>query len=203
MIPIQQKNFNGHIAPGSSDCLETWSRNYYLIIERYADTITGMFYGHSHADEFEMFYEAKDYRKPTNVAYLGPSVTTYENFNPAYRIYYVDGDHENTTREVFDHETWTMDLNKANEDNSEPVWYKLYSAKDAYQMKSLRAEQWDSLLQRMTKDSNLFDMFYKNYYRNSAATPYCDKQCKIQILCDLKSGKSHSRRQLCSDLEVT
>lgn len=35
--------------------------------------------------------------RPTNVAYLGPSVTTYEKFNPAYRIYYVDGDHKDTS----------------------------------------------------------------------------------------------------------
>lgn len=35
------------------------------------------------------FFSISD--KPINIAYMGPSVTTYENFNPAYRIYYVDG----------------------------------------------------------------------------------------------------------------
>lgn len=49
--------FAGHIPPGASDCMKVWSRNYYEIVERYEDTITAQFYGHTHADEFEMFYD--------------------------------------------------------------------------------------------------------------------------------------------------
>ncbi|VEN62727.1 unnamed protein product [Callosobruchus maculatus] len=56
----------------------------------------------------------------------------------------------------------------------------------------------DILMWLMYVDAPLF----RNYYRNSAATPDCDKLCKIQVLCDLKSGKSQSRKQLCSDLEL-
>lgn len=102
--------------------MKTWSHNFYSIIERFERTVTAQFYGHSHADEFEVFYETTEYSKkkarrlrfkawkyknkkflkftgrPTSVAYLGPSVTTYEDFNPAYRIYYVQGDHEESTR---------------------------------------------------------------------------------------------------------
>lgn len=111
----------GHIAPGSSDCMKVWSRNFYAIIDRFESTILAQFYGHSHADEFEVFYDVQENSniktkggklkqqrnnkdlftftgRPTGVAYLGPSVTTYDHYNPAYRIYYVDGDHENTTR---------------------------------------------------------------------------------------------------------
>lgn len=32
------------------------------------------------------------------IAYLGPSVSPYYDLNPGYRIYYVDGDHEKSTR---------------------------------------------------------------------------------------------------------
>ncbi|XP_060532575.1 sphingomyelin phosphodiesterase-like isoform X2 [Cylas formicarius] len=88
----------GHIAPGSYDCMKMWSNNFYDIVERYEYTIVAQFYGHSHHDEFEVFYDTAEYSRPTNVAYLGPSVTTYENFNPAYRIYYIDGDYNGTTR---------------------------------------------------------------------------------------------------------
>ena len=45
-----------------------------------------------------MFLESNILERPTAVAYVGPSVTTYDNYNPSYRIYYVDGDHEKTTR---------------------------------------------------------------------------------------------------------
>nr|XP_023023027.1 sphingomyelin phosphodiesterase-like [Leptinotarsa decemlineata] len=191
----------GHIPPGSFDCMKTWSSNFYSIVDRFQDTIVAQFYGHSHADEFELFYETQKYSRPIAVAYLGPSVTTFENFNPAYRVYYVDGDRLNSTREVLDHETWTMDLDKANKEDKDPTWYKLYTAKDAYAMESLKPEEWNKLVERMVNDQDLFDLFYKNYYRDSPVRPFCDAQCKLQILCDLKSGKSNDRRHLCHELE--
>ncbi|XP_056645510.1 sphingomyelin phosphodiesterase-like isoform X1 [Diorhabda sublineata] len=191
----------GHIAPGSSDCLKTWSMNYYSIVDRYRHVITGQFYGHSHADEFELFYETKNYSQPINIAYLGPSITTYENHNPAYRIYYVDGDYNNSTRFVLDHETWTTDLEKANEGENEPIWYKLYSARDTYGIQSLSPEMWDKFIDKMAADPYYFNIFYKNYYRDSPTRPYCDSECRVRILCDLKSGRSQDRLHLCNKLQ--
>ncbi|XP_019869061.1 sphingomyelin phosphodiesterase [Aethina tumida] len=192
----------GHIPPGSSDCMKTWSANFNRIVNRYENIITGQFYGHSHADEFEVFYDMPENSRATNVAYLGPSVTTYDNYNPAYRIYYVDGDHNATTREVIDHETWTMDLDLANEGDNEPIWYRLYSAKSAYGFPSLRPAYWSKLITDMVGDEYLFNDFYKFYYRDSPTRPKCNEQCRLQILCDLRSAKSNSRRELCHDLEV-
>lgn len=56
------------------------------------------FYGHSHFDEFEVFYDTSDFKRPVNVAYIAPSITPWKDCNPAYRIYYVDGDRPKTTR---------------------------------------------------------------------------------------------------------
>lgn len=53
----------GHIPPGDSDCLKVWSENFYKIIDRYEQTITAQFYGHTHTDEFEVFYDAETYSK--------------------------------------------------------------------------------------------------------------------------------------------
>lgn len=33
-----------------------------------------------------------------SIAYIGPSVTTYQQLNPGYRIYEVDGDYVNSSR---------------------------------------------------------------------------------------------------------
>ncbi|XP_066150731.1 sphingomyelin phosphodiesterase-like isoform X2 [Euwallacea fornicatus] len=195
----------GHISPGSADCMKSWSKNFYDIVNRYEGTVKALFYGHSHADEFQLFYETVDEysRRPTAVAYLAPSVTTFTNHNPAFRIYYVDGDHENTTRDVLEHETWTFDMEMANKlPNNEPQWYKLYSATETYEMENLSPSEWNKVVERMMIDDDLFQRFYKNYYRNSPTAPDCDTKCKIQILCDLKSAKSHSRRQLCNEINV-
>lgn len=82
----------GHIPPGQSDCLKVWSRNFYSIVDRYEDTIAAMYFAHTHFDEFSVFYDVEEMRRPTSIAYIAPSLTTYENNNPAYRIYYVDAE---------------------------------------------------------------------------------------------------------------
>ncbi|XP_072401672.1 sphingomyelin phosphodiesterase-like [Diabrotica undecimpunctata] len=191
----------GHIPPGSSDCLKAWSRNFYSIVDRYKDIVRAQFYGHSHADEFELFYETENYSKPINVAYLGPSITTYENHNPAYRIYYIEGDFSHSNRDVLDHETWTTDLEHANKGHNEPVWYKSYSARDTYGMQSLAPEEWNKLIDKMAASDDCFDLFYRHYYRHSPTRPSCDTECKVQILCDLKTGKSQDRKHMCGELQ--
>lgn len=190
----------GHIPPGHSDCLKVWSRNYYHIINRYEATITAQFFGHTHFDEFELFYDHNDLSRVTNVAYVGPSVTPYYDLNPGYRIYYVDGDHKSTTRAVVDHETWVMNLKEANLYNY-PIWYQLYSTRSAYQMPSLLPQDWDNLLNKLTSDTKLFDLYYKHYWKNSPVRPACDAECKKRMLCDLRSGRSHDRKGLCQELE--
>ncbi|KAK9876806.1 hypothetical protein WA026_015044 [Henosepilachna vigintioctopunctata] len=204
---LQSAEFNGekvhvigHIPPGHSDCLKVWSRNYYSIINRYESTITAQFFGHTHYDEFEVFYDHQDLSRPSSIAYVGPSVSPYYDLNPGYRIYYVDGDHDHTTRGVIDHETWTMNLREANL-YGYPIWFKLYSARQAFGMESLKPQDWDNLVEKMSNDPKLFELFYKYYYKASPVRPPCDTSCKKKILCDLRSGRSHDKKNLCGGLE--
>lgn len=98
--------------------------------------------------------------RPINIAYIGPSITPFINLNPSYRIYYIDGDHDKTTRTVVDHETWIMDLESANL-NDNPVWFKSYSARDAYSMKGLRPSDWHEFIEKMKNNDTLFDSYFK------------------------------------------
>nr|XP_023022925.1 sphingomyelin phosphodiesterase-like [Leptinotarsa decemlineata] len=182
---------------------EIFDRNhsqYYAIISRYESTITAQFFGHTHYDEFEVFYDHKDLGRAVSIGYVGPSVTPYYDLNPGYRIYYVDGDHDKSTRAVVDHESWTMNLREANL-YGYPIWFKLYTAKQAFGLDALRPQDWDELVTKMSNDPKLFELFYKYYYKASPARPSCDIACKKKILCDLHSGRSHDRRNLCEALE--
>ncbi|KAL5287221.1 SMPD1 family protein [Megaselia abdita] len=190
----------GHIPPGHSDCLKVWSRNFYRIIARYENTITGQFYGHTHYDEFEVFYDPHDLGRAINIGYIGPSVSPYYDLNPGYRIYYVDGDHDLSTRMVVDHESWIMNLKEANLYDY-PIWYKLYTTRPAYNMKGLRPLDWDNFINDITNNQELFDLYYKNYWKNSPVRPPCDAECKKRIICDSKSGRSHDRKHFCQDVE--
>ncbi|KAK0180254.1 hypothetical protein PV327_005918 [Microctonus hyperodae] len=187
----------GHIPPGHSDCLKVWSKNYYRIINRYESTIVAQFFGHTHYDEFQVFYDTTNLKRALGIAYVGPSVSPYYDLNPGYRIYYVDGDHSETTRMVVDHETWIMDLQEANRNNNYPTWQKLYNVRQAYSMKSLLPQNWDDLIDEMSNNSTIFNQYYKYYYKNSPVRPQCGNQCRKRLLCDLRSGKSHDKNILC------
>ena len=49
---------------------------------RFEGTIAAQFFGHTHVDEFEMFYDEETLTRPVSVAFVAPSVTTYINLNP-------------------------------------------------------------------------------------------------------------------------
>lgn len=46
--------------------MKVWSRNFYDIIDRYEGTVVAQFYGHTHSDEYEVFYSTKDFSKIVN-----------------------------------------------------------------------------------------------------------------------------------------
>lgn len=63
-------------------------------------------------------------------------------------------------RLVVDHETWIMNLKEANLYDF-PIYYKLYSARSAYNMKALRPSDWDEVINTLTDDADKFDLYYK------------------------------------------
>ncbi|PIO65461.1 hypothetical protein TELCIR_12868 [Teladorsagia circumcincta] len=81
-----------HIPPGDGECLEGWARNYYRVVQRFSDTIRAQFFGHVHFDHFTVFYEDMHNisSTPVGVLYAAPSITTFADMNPAYRIYDID-----------------------------------------------------------------------------------------------------------------
>lgn len=178
----------GHILPGNPNCLKPWSWNYYKIVNRYQSTVTAQFFAHTHADEFEIFYDEKTRRIPTNIAFIGPSVTTYQTHNPGYRIYEVDGDYPSSSRVVLNHQTYILDLVEANKGNVQ--WKLEYSAKEAYDMPSVLPEDWNDLVHRFAKNTTLFNTFYK-YFWKSAPGHSCDDSCRSSMLCRLMTGRSH------------
>ncbi|CAD5118656.1 DgyrCDS7344 [Dimorphilus gyrociliatus] len=132
-------------------------------------------------------------------AYVSPSVTTYPNLNPGYRVYTVDGVRINSTFHVLDHETYYLDLDEANRTNI-PNWKKEYSAKSAYDMKSLFPEDWNDLSSRMMKNETLFNKFFRNAYKQSPISKTkCGKACRSNWICDTWSARSGDPK-LCSSI---
>ncbi|XP_069002445.1 sphingomyelin phosphodiesterase [Embiotoca jacksoni] len=183
----------GHIPPGL--CLGSWSWNYYHIINRYESTVTGQFFGHTHMDEFQMFYDEATMTRPLGVAFIAPSVTTYVNLNPGYRVYYVDGNYRGSSRLVLDHETYILNLTEVNKQpgaphspEQNPKWTLLYRATEAYGLSSMFPSDCDRLVRTFINDDRTFQKFWNFRHKGHVSEP-CKETCKTTMLCFLRSGR--------------
>uniref|UniRef100_UPI00359018B4 sphingomyelin phosphodiesterase isoform X2 n=1 Tax=Myxine glutinosa TaxID=7769 RepID=UPI00359018B4 len=179
----------GHIPPGL--CRKTWSWNYYRIINRYESTIAGQFFGHVHTDKFEVFYDEQTLKRPLGIAFLAPSVTTFYDLNPGYRVYEVDGDRPDSSRMVLDHHTFFLNLSEANASGgkSQPTWRLLYSARKVLGLSNAFPQAWDDLVVRMQKDYSLFDLFWALLHTGHPPG-LCRGGCRTALLCSLRTGRS-------------
>jgi sphingomyelin phosphodiesterase len=182
----------GHVPSGDHTCLRFWSANYYDIINRYENTITGLFFGHTHSDQFAVFYEDGNLTNPTEVMYVAPSVTTFSWRMPTYRVYTIDS----LSFEVLDHETYMLNLTEANLTNK-TEWTLEYRASESYGLKSLFAEDWNNLIANFMENKTLFDTYYRHFDRNDKI---CNDSCQFDRLCEMRSGRSHDEQTLCADL---
>ncbi|KAF8361752.1 asm-1 [Pristionchus pacificus] len=173
-----------HIPPGYYDCLEGWSRNYYRVIQRFSSIITGQFFGHVHYDYFTLFYEDMNdvSSEPIGVAYVSPSASTFDYLNPGYRVYTLDA--ENTFK-IIDHDNYYADLSFADE-NTEPEWKLLYSARQEYNITDLSPKSWNAVADNIFTNATLTDRFFQLAYRTES--PRCDSSCRHYQLCLLRSG---------------
>lgn len=79
-----------HMPSNDPNCFSTWAREYWRIIERFKNIIAAQFTGHSHRDQFNLFYSRRDAKVPISIAWNGGSITTYQKVNPNYKVYKFD-----------------------------------------------------------------------------------------------------------------
>ncbi|XP_060623167.2 sphingomyelin phosphodiesterase [Anolis sagrei] len=184
----------GHIPP--AHCLRCWSWNYYRIINRFESTVAGQFFGHTHVDEFEMFYDEETLSRPVGIAFVAPSVTTFIALNPGYRLYQVDGPYPGGSFLVLDHETFILNLTEANVPGSRPEWRRFYGAREAYGLRTAFPSEWDQLLKRFEVEEPLFRRFWFLMYKGHPPREPCEAPCKAALLCALRTGRADDP-QLC------
>lgn len=185
-----------HFPPGET--LKAFSWNYYRLVNRYESTIVGQFHGHTHKDEFQVFYDLQNRSRAVGVSYIGGSVTPYSELNSAYRIYTLDGNYPGSSWEVLDYTHYYFDLAKANKGLA-TSWRKEYSPKEGYQMKNLYPEEWDRLIYRMRDNDTLFQMYNTFYYKSSGLSPCTDWGCKLDKLCKIKQARADDS-DICKDI---
>ncbi|KAN0022112.1 hypothetical protein ACTFIU_004280 [Dictyostelium citrinum] len=182
----------GHIPPGIPDCIDSWSEQLLQIVNRYEDTILASFYGHTHRDEFSVYYTQTDENDPSsqmrasNVIFTTPSVTTYQNQNPSFRIFTVDAN----TGYIMESSTYHTDLGQANL-NGKPTWLLEYNATKSYNIPDLTPISMDLAIQNMNSSASMLEDYHVHYY---SASPYPESKpctsvsCKLDYICKMKSA---------------
>ncbi|KAI7874234.1 sphingomyelin phosphodiesterase [Lichtheimia hyalospora FSU 10163] len=191
----------GHIAPGDVTCLHDYSNYFHQIVERYSPhVITGQFYGHTHKDEYQVFYRDGNQTADNaiSVGYVAPSVTPFANTNPAFRLYQVNAE----TFEVMDSITYVADLDQADQWITGPNWRVEYSAREAYQSEyaplsnssPLTAGWWHNVSVSMEEDpETMFAKYWKYRVKSAPLMRECDEACRSAAICAIRAGKSEQR----------
>jgi len=189
-----------HIPSGDSYCLKAWAANYYQLVNRFENTIAAQFFGHTHNDHFYMYYEDADPKgKPSHVAFIAPSLTTYSDLNPAYRVYTIDGNYEGSTFTVLDEDNYWVNITEANI-KGELKFELEYNKKKEFGMKDLSPASFNDLLQRMLTDESLLDKYITYFYRNNAQLANCDAKCKKDFICNAMTGEAGKEDIFCAGI---
>lgn len=184
-----------HIPPGEEQCHRQWALQFSRIVKRFSATISAQFNGHTHLDEFRVFYDDTN-KNVVNLAFNGGSFTTFVGFNPNFRFYDVN----TKNYMVNDYDQYSFNLTKANEmyrrnNTSRPEWIRLYSFQEAYEVKDMtNYTQCDILLNRMKTEKNLMKKYYNYMVRNSDVklAKGCDENCRRKLLCTIKAVDTDS-----------
>ncbi|KAJ3788487.1 Metallo-dependent phosphatase-like protein [Lentinula aff. detonsa] len=199
-----------HMPPGGGDVLLDQSNYYAQVIHRYRNTITGQFYGHTHADEFQLSYsnysdQSRD--TATSMAFIAPALTPRSG-NPAFKVYDVDPD----TYEIIDSKTYSTDLSHP-EYQVDPVWKMTYSARDLYGSSipggldpsaSLSPSFWHQVTELFETDNKAFRTFQhlKRRTGGGGCSSHDDDdeafiECKRRSICQLRAQRSENN---CADV---
>lgn len=186
----------GHMPLGHSDAFRDQSNAFDQIINRFQNTIAGMFFGHTHRDEFMIHYSNYDHRRAdTAIAfeYITPSLTPAEAM-PAFRVYDVDP----VTYAVLDATTYYVDMDDSSFDTDGPKWKKYYSAKEAYGSllstppgleDELTPSFWHDVTEAFVKDDAAWAKFLDRKGRGYGVA-ICEDDCKEETICQLRAGRA-------------
>lgn len=185
----------GHMPLGSGDAFHDQSHYFDSIIQRFDGTVSGVFYGHTHKDEFEIAYSnysAQSAATATMASYIAPALTPTSG-NPTFRVYDVDP----ITFGILDYTVYYANLSSPTYQTDSPVWEALYSVKDTYgsllnytdPAAELTPAFWHNLTELFESDDAVFQEYYARKTRNSGAST-CTGDCKTNEICELRAAES-------------
>lgn len=183
-----------HIPSGIPDHFHDYSQYFDQIVQRYEATIAGLFYGHTHMDEFQIAYSNYTNRAAataTAMGYIVPAMTPTEG-SPSFRVYEIDPD----TFGILDYTQYIANISDPTF-QKKPEWLPYYFAKADYGSKllppvtdpkvELTPAFWHNVTVSMERDPSIFQDFWARRFRGYNVTR-CDKECMSNKICALRAA---------------
>ncbi|XP_062542349.1 sphingomyelin phosphodiesterase-like [Armigeres subalbatus] len=187
-----------HIPIGAGTSFVTWAQQYRRILDRFWNTVQAHFHGHTHADEFNIFYSAASPQHAINVAFNGGGTVPFSNYNPNYVVYYVNPQ----TYEVTDFESYYFNLTEANQHPTRnPLWTPLYSFASDFSISNVSPASLDGLARRFGTSSSELHRYWQ--LKVKRGDPFlqqgCDGECLLNHLCEIVTNEANDDRK-CNEL---
>lgn len=185
-----------HIPTGNAGHFHDYSHYLDQIIQRYEATIAALFFGHTHADEFQISYSDYSNRTwdtATAIGYVAPAMTPTSG-PPSFRVYEIDP----VTFGVLDYTQYIANISNLTS-VQKPAWIPYYSAKETYAFKlspnttdlnpssELTSAFWHNVTVAMDRDLTLFQSFWTRRTRGFEVS-ICEGDCVKKKLCALRAG---------------
>jgi len=190
----------GHVLSGwdGTNPLPNPTDLFYQIVDRYSPhVIAGIFFGHTHEDQFMIYYANNGTVQNTANAlatgWIGPSVTPLTNLNSGFRLYEVD----TGSFDIYD--AWTF-ISKVSSyptlNDTGPTFSLEYSTREAYGPQAgwpedapLNATFWHQVTEAMEKNITLVSRFNTYQGKSSVKSPNCTSAaCAMAKICYMRSG---------------
>ncbi|XP_055686656.1 sphingomyelin phosphodiesterase-like [Lutzomyia longipalpis] len=196
----QKVHLLGHVPSGGGSCHRVYSREYAKLVERFWNTISAQFMGHTHADQFTVFYAQSNPYQAVNVQWNGGSTTAFSDVNPNYKVYLADPQ----TYQINGQETWIYNLTQANlTPQLYPSWFKEYDFEQEYGISNLSPATLNSLAGRMAENRQLLHRYWEltSSMGDTSLANGCDDNCLSNTLCQIAQN-IHGDSPRCDQLRI-
>ncbi len=156
-----------HMPMNGMMTLSEWAIRCIALMERYKNIIKGIFHGHNHEDSFQVVRGLRNSSEFVSVGILNPTLGTYSNYNPAFRVFYVDKE----TYDVVDFDTMRLYVDEANK-NDDPRWTLAYRFSTYYGYKDSSLESFVDIANRLVVDRGMTEKFIRMKQGESKNWPY-------------------------------
>ena len=172
-----------HIPIGDLYSLNGFTLNFKSILERFQKTVIASLSAHTHYDHIKF---VKDYNnKNIHINYISPSLTTFYNYNPSFRIYHFKDNN------LFDFDQYRFDLDyyneKAEKNDFEFKFHIAYSFKDEYDIIKIEGKKFfDDLEKKIIFDKKYLKKYSLNYLSKEEDQDWESKS--VEFICELNDN---------------